>query len=227
MKAAPPDAVAPESTDNHTEASTVEVTSTVEEEKKKEEIHLPEIVSVTESKVEETEKKTFNLPPLLDQLETLDFPESPNGSESSGNESKDDDETIAKTDDESEDHEDSEDTLVKLKLDNLPLPSILQYIRESESIASNYFSLQNKKSVDARLPVSAAAVGVNEVAPLEDSETGKHTEEENDTTAGQCGHEESTVVYTCDFCGSPTPQHSLLNRVNKEKEVSFQHNYNV
>lgn len=105
----------------------------------------------------------------------------------------------------------------RLKLDNLPWPLILQYMRESESLSSEYFGLDNKEAVESR-------IAHNKRLQQSTSEDGLHTHRSRhlnstseavvcDTeseTDGAEEQEESETCQICDFCGQTSPKISLL-----------------
>ena len=141
---------------------------------------------------------SLKLPPILaTQLQEIDFPVSDQESSSSSDEDDDDDR-----------EENANGKLRKfpdLQVSYLPLPAILQYLRESESLASEYFSLRNKHSVD----VNTCKEG--EVHKEDrDKQIAKDPEVEVSlTTSG------SDV---CEFCGQQSPRQSLLSSTMEEKE---------
>ena len=118
-----------------------------------------------------------------------------------------------------------------IKLDNLPWPMILQYVRESESLASEYFSLNNKEAVESRI---AHNKRIQQSTP----ENGLHTQSirhHNNTSLGVvCGTESETngtekqeeyeTCQICDFCGQTSPQISLLQLAESKVLILYQDN---
>jgi hypothetical protein len=97
----------------------------------------------------------------------------------------------------------------RLKVDNLSWPSILQYMRESESLTSDYFSLNNKEAIESRLAhnkrlqqrvTSAEAERLKNHQFLSGSSEERNSESDSMAARGQI----------CDFCGQSTTQISLL-----------------
>lgn len=125
-------------------------------------------------------QEELKLPPVLMQLQDCRFSSASDDSA-----------------DEREEEEDSEaeDKFPDLTLPNLPWPTILQYLRESESIASEYFSLENKQKLSDH-----------------------HSQIESSGMADRKG---SLFPDKCDFCGMDSQRHSLLNLTEDEAETSF------
>ena len=189
-----------------------------------EELVLPPITSAT-SQVVEIEKEesddTFVTESVkatslssIEQLEQLTFPffEDRTSEDSDG----DTEEASYKTDDDIErDSSRSSSSPVpvapRLKLDNLPWPSILQYMRESESLASDYFSLSNKEAIESRL---AQNKRLQQTVTSEEAERLKNChiasgdgEKSNSESEGDLMAAKSQI---CDFCGQSSTQISLL-----------------
>ena len=126
-------------------------------------------------------QEELKLPPVLMQLQDCHFSSASDDSA-----------------DEREEEEDSEaeDKFPDLTLPNLPWPTILQYLRESESIASEYFSLENKQKLSDH-----------------------HSQIESSGMADRKG---SLFPDKCDFCGMDSQRHSLLN-LTEDEAVSCTH----
>lgn len=152
----------------------------------------------------------------LEQLEHLTFP----FFEKQARQEGDDIEGESNMDSESEEEDRSRIASTipapRFKLDNLPWPMILQYMRESESLASEYFSLNNKEAVESR-------IAHNKGLQHSTSEGGLHTQSRHlnntsqdvvcDTeseTNGAEKQEEYETCQICDFCGQTSPEISLL-----------------
>ena len=84
----------------------------------------------------------------------------------------------------------------------LSWPVILQYLRESESLASQYFSLDRKP-----LDIQQEVRGVN-------NESGRRECEEHSTAIPVI----ERMGSICEFCGRPSPQWSVLKSINKVKQ---------
>ena len=188
-----------------------------------EELVLPPIVNQIEvdSREDEllkVESKEMSLPPLppspLEQLEQLTFPlfedQEDDGNEEGANSDEDNERGISRS---------GPALAHNLKLDNLPWPLILQYMRESESLISEYFSLKNKGVIESRVAQNkrlqqtlSGDVAVPHNCETSDdagvldngseTETTENEEEEEDEQAKKC--------QVCDFCGQSSPQVSLL-----------------
>ena len=125
----------------------------------------------------------------------------------------------------------------RLKFDNLPWPMILQYMRESESLTSEYFSIDNKEAIKSRIESNKKfqkQSAMLESGPLKSrqrslegdelvssssssSEEQRESEDkEGDTSSNGCH------MHVCDFCGQPSPQVSLLQMI--EDKVSIEAN---
>ncbi len=140
--------------------------------------------------------------------------------------------TFELSDPDTPDEEDIEQTYTDLF--NLPWPKILQYMRESESYASRYFSLQNKPSLARRLKASkntiATTTGKKTRLASEcqdysntDSDSSEESELEPSEVEGVNAQKADTkeLLQTCDFCGEDKPKYSLLSTRTAPKEVVF------
>ena len=209
------------------------VNSKSEERSKKEQsaekLLLPPIVSAA-SQVVETDNqeeghtsvaesvKSMSLS-SIEQLEQLTFPffEDQTTEDSDG----DTEEASNKTDDDERDSSRSSSPVSvapRLKLDNLPWPSILQYMRESESLTSDYFSLHNKEGIESRL---AQNKRLQQTVTSEEAERLRNQHnivpgdtEESDSESESKGDKEGDLMAAnsqiCDFCGQSSTQISLL-----------------
>ena len=175
---------------------------------------LPPIVSAQSSTGEEcvSESDTLTLPPILKQLEGLDC--------SSRSDLIDQDDRPVEAD------SDADYTVLSQALPNLPWPTILQYMRESESYAANYFSLHNKQSLERRLRASrntatdgssvrnrhkaAASTERRDGEMLISSEDSSSEESGSDTDTGDSHNRDTEETDVCDFCGEHKPKFSLL-----------------
>ena len=198
------------------------------------ELTLPPIVSVSEN-VEEKSLEELNdviktaessdvSVSSLEQLEQLTFPflEAQQAERSSVSK-----EESSSNDEEEEGRDTSEKigtevSAPSLKLDNLPWPTILQYVRESESLASEYFSIDNKEAVESRMAQNKKLLH----QPKSDTsrgdssrkhKPGSHIKEEeeldssSESTVNSMEKEEgSEKCHICDFCGQNSPEVSLL-----------------
>lgn len=108
-----------------------------------------------------------------------------------------------------------------LKLDNLSWPSILQYMCESESLAMEYFSLENKEAVESQMahnkrllqqqavPSKGNRTSHKELVSSSESSTDSTEKAEEDN-----GLSEERPI--CDFCGQPSSEVSLLQLAGNE-----------
>ncbi|XP_064395015.1 uncharacterized protein LOC135342250 [Halichondria panicea] len=125
------------------------------------------------------------------------------------------------------DEEEIEQAYTDLSLPNLPWPKILQYMRESESYAAKYFSLQNKRTLAKRLKEAKAThkTGLsmnntsNKKLELQGGtgvSTDDDTSEESELDASDVEGEDiqrfpDEQLETCDFCGEPKPKYNILD----------------
>ena len=136
----------------------------------------------------------LKLPPVLTtQLQEIDFPTSDHESSSSSDEDDREENAIGKL-----------QKFPDLQVSDLPLPAILQYLRESESLASEYFSLQNKHSVD---------MNARKEGGVDKEDRGKQIAKDPEV-------EVSLITYSdvCEFCGQQSPRQSLLSSTTEEQE---------
>ena len=132
------------------------------------------------------------------------------------------------------DEEDIEQAYTDLSLSNLPWPKILQYMRESESYAAKYFSLQNKRTLAKRLKEAKAThkigLSMNKTSKKkpELTQTGTgvstddNTSEESELDVSDVEGEDipdEQLVETCDFCGEPKPKYDLLDVKDSAQKV--------
>ena len=165
---------------------------------------LPQLVPVTRENTSELQDHMpsascsagLQLPPILTtQLQEIDFPTSDQESSSSSDEDEDDRE------------ENAIGKLQKfpyLQVSDLPLPAILQYLRESESLASEYFSLQNKHSVD---------MNARKEGGVDKEDRGKQIAKDPEVEVSLI-----TGSDVCEFCGQQSPRQSLLSSTTEQQE---------
>lgn len=176
----------------------------------------------------DTNTDSIDVPPILHQLEQMNYSEDDDESDS--------DETSSSDDDNQDDEERDDDmslTNHNLKIPDLqsakslPWPSILQYVRESETMAGQYFSLQNKEAVERRNVKAQAMMGQKEeeeVPLLERTSVGTLAGDECTTVnpVGPVALEESDVVSACHFCGKKLPRRSLLAETKNVESIREQ-----
>lgn len=137
-----------------------------------------------------------NIPLLVSQLSGLEFP-SDISSDSS-------------TEDEEEQNIEDEEILPPypdVQADQLSWPAILQYLRESESAASKYFSLDKKNlSLPTHREVEREHADVLEVSQGQ-GEGFRSDETKRETNSPVVKRMERE----CDFCGHSAPQWSVLH----------------
>ena len=93
----------------------------------------------------------------------------------------------------------------------LSWPAILQYVRESETMAGDYFSMKNREVIDQRIMAAKGMFKRNESLSLtvqKSNEDKDHTEDEDHTKEELVSCTEDK--FTCDFCGNRLPRISLL-----------------
>lgn len=134
------------------------------------------------------------------------------------------------------DEEEIEQAYTDLSLPNLPWPKILQYMRESESYAAKYFSLQNKRTLAKRLKETKSThkTGLsmnntsNKNLELAQGGTGVSTDddtsEESELDASDVEGEDiqrfpDEQLETCDFCGEPKPKYNILDVKESAQKV--------
>ena len=183
-------------------------------------VHLPKIVSLVDANGSEkdrvkTQQESLQLPPVFDQLQQVQLLSESNKS--------------SPTNSDTEENQ-VEDIVLEqyanLKLPNLPGPSILQYLRESESYAAKYFSLHNKPALEKRL--KGASVSVKEASSTTRTQDSTHRQSlsKSDTAGGSSSEdsdseareidplkstkEQELAASTCEFCGLQNPRYSLL-----------------
>lgn len=185
-----------------------------------EELVLPPIISVASQVVETDNEEDDTIPESMkavslssiDQLEQLTFPffEDRTAEDSDGE--SDTEEANDKNEDDERDSSWSSSTIPvapRLKLNNLPWPSILQYMRESESLTSEYFSLNNKEAVESRLACNKRlqrTVTSEEAERLKNCHLMSGKLEESDSESDLM----AAKSQICDFCGQSSTQISLL-----------------
>lgn len=188
-----------------------------------EELVLPSVIPVANPEVVETDnsEEADTIPESvkavslssIEQLEQLTFPFFED--KAAAEDSNGDSDTEKASDKAEDDEQDSSQSISpvppapRLKVDNLSWPSILQYMRESESLASDYFSLNNKEAIESRLAhnkrlqqrvTSAEAERLKSYQIM--SSSGEERDSESDSMAAR--------GQICDFCGQNTTQISLL-----------------
>lgn len=168
---------------------------------------LPKLVPVAEERTNHMPPvacdSVLKLPHLITtQLQEIDFRGSDQESLSStdGGEESDTDTS----------HRERQQGFPDFQVSSLPWPTILQYLRESESLASEYFSLKNKH------PVAVDGPGVHEERP-EKEEKGEWTTKDTQAEVLLPGSDSNI----CEFCGQQSPRFSLLSSgTEQEGEVS-------
>ena len=115
----------------------------------------------------------------------------------------------------------------RLKLDNLPWPMILQYMRESESLVSDYFSIDNKDAIEARIeknkklqkqPLHERGLFKSHQSRFNDRElvSSSTSSSEEQGELGEEDDESAERYQICDFCGQPSPRVSLLQMADEK-----------
>ena len=200
-------------------SDTIAESTEVSNESSEKEPLLPPIVSAQPSTGEEcvSEPDTLTLPPILKQLERLDCSSQSN---------------LIDQDDSTHEADSDEDySALSQALPNLPWPTILQYLRESESYAAKYFSLHNKQSLERRLRASKSTVTAGssvrdrhktavsterkDGAVHMSSEDSSSEESGSDTNTEDNDSREIEETDVCDFCGEQKPKYSLLTAKHK------------
>ncbi len=100
-------------------------------------------------------------------------------------------------------------TLPDLSSPQLPWPAILQYLRESESLATQYFSLENMVEVAERRPREGAMPTARE------DKKGASTEGGGGGDVRAIGLLLPQGGATCEFCGQITPKCNLLSHTGE------------
>ena len=142
----------------------------------------------------------LTLPPaIVQQLEEMDFASESNSS-SDENDSKY--------------QEDDPPKVSDIQARELPWPAILQYLRESESLACKYFSLENRhrSTTGKRSRRSAATVGRSSHSK------GAARQVEARASGARAFLPEGGTV--CEFCGQVSPRHSLLKGMDKASRTN-------
>ena len=195
-----------------------------------EELILPPLVSVSqvvEMDSQEDDTKSMKAVSLssIEQLEQMTFPffDNQTAEDSDTEEASD----IIEDDERGSSRStSSEVSAPRLKLDNLPWPSILQYMRESESLTSEYFSLNNKEAIESRLAHNRRlqqTVTSEEAERLKShqimtkcNDSGESESESESTRNEKEGDLMAAKSQTCDFCGQNSTQISLLQLVDEQ-----------
>lgn len=147
------------------------------------------------------------------QLEQVDY-----------SEDEDSDETDDVTTSSDDDKEEDEDEVTKIHKPNIPdlqsvkdlsWPTILQYVRDSQTMASQYFSLQNKEEVEKRSMEAKAMAEQTECSvssPEErpDAAAGGSEGYMGDHMMAGSVAEDMDGSLACHFCGKILPRRSLL-----------------
>ena len=151
-------------------------------------------------------KEGVTLPALVGQLSELEFP----SGISSSDDSTSDEEEDGSTEDNSAplSLKEKQSPYPDLGVGQLPWPAVLQYLRESESEASMYFSLD--QAVEHR---ELDLQPVEDVTELSDSQrtvavASFSTSDRGDMTAGPVVER---MDRECDFCGQKAAQWSVLH----------------
>ena len=151
---------------------------------------------------------------ILDKLEQMDYSEQEESVES------DDAATSSESDNENEERsDDDDDETPKSKpkipdlgpVSQLPWPTILQYVKESESQINQYFSLNNKEAVDARTEEAKEMLhetsNEDTDAPLDWRPLEGHEGVNEGSEVDEAERDGSSF---CHFCGRRLPRSSLL-----------------
>ena len=195
-----------------------------------EELILPLLVSVSqvvEMDSQEDDTKSMKAVSLssIEQLEQMTFPffDNQTAEDSDTEEASD----IIEDDERgSSRNASSLVTAPRLKLDNLPWPSILQYMRESESLTSEYFSINNKGAIESRLAHNRRlqrTVTSEEAERLKShqimtkcNDSGESESESESTRNEKEGDLMAAKSQICDFCGQNSTQISLLQLADEQ-----------
>ena len=185
-----------------------------------EELVLPPIISLASQSVETNNEENDTISDSMkavslssiDQLEQLTFPFFEDRAAEDGDGESDTEKASDKIEDDEQDSSRSSSTIPvapRLKLDNLPWPSILQYIRESESLTSEYFSLSNKEAIESRI---AHNKRLQRTVTSEEAERLKNYHLMSDKLGESDSESDSMAAKSqiCDFCGQSSTQISLL-----------------
>lgn len=114
--------------------------------------------------------------------------------------------------DSSEDEEHAE-RLPEINTNSIPLPAVLQYLRESEALANKYFSLsakyKSKRKRHERNPTHPPTI--EKIISAGDVET--------TTSCSVPSGKREAVMVTCDFCGKKIHRLSLLDSLNNGSDT--------
>ncbi len=184
----------------------------------KTDLTLPIIVSKDSKTLEDLNgdssphDQNIHLPNIFSQLEQMDYSEEGEGSDVTDGD--------LSTSEEEESGSDEEDSLTDEKpflpelglATSLTWPAILQYAKESESMASSYFSLQNSEEVERRIVQARAMVGQDQ-APSSSSEKSAEEDGREDLVPvreERISTDDSKDLCQCEFCGKMVPRMSLM-----------------
>ena len=166
-----------------------------------ENLSSPEVMMLSPGDNGEGEENS--VPLLVSQLSRLEFPS--------------DQSSDCSTEDEEEQNIEDEEILPPypdVQADQLSWPAILQYLRESESAASKYFSLN--KSPPTHTEVEREHVEVLEVRqPPQGQQEGFRSDETEKETNNPVVER---MERECDFCGRAAPQWSVLHATTGARE---------
>ena len=201
-----------------------------------EELILPSIVSSAASQVIEmdNEEEADTIPEYekavslssIEQLEQLTFPffEDKTAEVSDGDSDTEEGSDRAEDEERDSSQSSSPDPIPlapRLKVDNLSWPSILQYMRESESLTSNYFSLSNKEAIESRLAHNKRLQQRVTSAEAERMKRSHHTVSGGDEEKGSESDSVAARNQICDFCGQSTTQISLLQLADDQVAIQY------
>jgi hypothetical protein len=150
-----------------------------------------------------TKEDTVDAPTsIFDRLEQIEY------SEQEDSDTESDDITASGEDDSEEGSDDSDDTNLNIPdlepVTKLSWPTILQYVKESESQINKYFSLDNKDVVDARTEQAKEMLQNTKEATF----TGNFLKQSAEMEVGALEKDGSSF---CHFCGRKLPRRSLLD----------------
>ena len=168
----------------------------------------------TNSHESSTNSKDANELSLLQELERANLSED-EGSESNVNDDLSDrtssDESCSSSSDDDDDGSAKQSKMPNLQgLSVLPLPAILHYMRESESMASRYFSLQNRAEVKRRSEEAKLGLGANCDDGQDTGSAETQGRNHQDETDGRPKDAEEDSSISCHFCGKKLPRRTLL-----------------
>lgn len=162
---------------------------------------------------------------LFRHLEQVDYSDDENDVESSDEEASSGGENSDTSNDENEPDETPPNIPDLRSLADLSWPAILRYIRDSESMASQYFSLQNKEIVDRRMAGAKALLNQEIDSDQDRVSSGLSEEELNSRVEGKPETMQTTEedgIQKCHFCGKDLPRRSLLDDTRDVDKIQEQ-----